>query len=49
MVEVMGEVSTDARSYKRGDGKRRFFAVLHHLPPVTGPREAAIVAEARAK
>lgn len=40
-----------AWSYDKGDGQRRFFAVLG-IPPITGPREAvraAIVAEARAK
>jgi hypothetical protein len=40
-----------AWSYDRGDGKRRFFAVLH-TPQIKGPREAvaaAIVAEARSK
>jgi len=39
-----------AWSYERGDGKRRFFAVLH-TPQIDGPRkavQAAIVAEARA-
>jgi hypothetical protein len=40
-----------AWNYKRPDGKRRFFAVLH-VGGITGPREAiraAIVAEARRK
>ena len=39
-----------AWSYELGDGRRRFFAVLH-TPQIDGPRKAvaaAIVAEARA-
>lgn len=40
-----------AWSYELGDGRRRFFAVLH-IPPIVSPRDAvraAIVAEAKAK
>ena len=39
-----------AWSYELGDGRRRFFAVLHS-PPINSPRDAvraAIVAEAKA-
>lgn len=48
---IIGADRAYAWSYELGDGRRRFFAVLH-MPPITGPREAvraAIVAEARAK